>query len=122
MSISGAKTAIVLAVSVVIGIAAISLGLGMLDVSTDTGSSDVLSPAESQDTETPQPAKIDKSRFKMAPELVGIADYINTSPEELQPCCIVSGQRAYTIRTNMSRYRTILPCLPSPFAALQVMY
>ena len=84
MSISGAKTAIVLAVSVVIGIAAISLGLGMLDVSTDTGSSDVLSPAESQDTETPQPAKIDKSRFKMAPELVGIADYINTSPEELQ--------------------------------------
>ena len=79
-----AKTAIVLAVSVVIGIAAISLGLGMLDVSTDTGSSDVLSPAESQDTETPQPAKIDKSRFKMAPELVGIADYINTSPEELQ--------------------------------------
>ena len=84
MSISGAKTAIVLAVSVVIGISAISLGLGMLDVSTDTGSSDVLSPAESQDTETPQPAKIDKSRFKMAPELVGIADYINTSPEELQ--------------------------------------
>ena len=85
MSISGAKTAIVLAVSVVIGIAAISLGLGMLDVSTDTGSSDVLSPAESQDAEqTPQPAKIDKSRFKMAPELVGIADYINTSPEELQ--------------------------------------
>ena len=84
MSISGAKTAIVLAVSVVVGIAAISLGLGMLDVSTDTGSSDVLSPAESQDTETPQPAKIDKSRFKMAPELVGIADYINTSPEELQ--------------------------------------
>ena len=84
MSISGAKTAIVLAVSVVVGIAAISLGLGMLDVQTDTGSSDVLSPAESQDTETPQPAKIDKSRFKMAPELVGIADYINTSPEELQ--------------------------------------
>ena len=34
MSISGAKTAIVLAVSVVIGIAAISLGIGMLDVST----------------------------------------------------------------------------------------
>ena len=82
MTISGAKTAIVLAVSVVIGIAAISLGLGMLDVSTDTGSSDVLSPAESQDAEqTPQPAKIDKSRFKIAPELVGIADYINcTSP------------------------------------------
>ena len=79
MSISGAKTAIVLAVSVVIGIAAISFGLGMLDVSTDTGSSDVLSPAESQDTETPQPAKIDKSRFKMAPELDGNAIIQNIS-------------------------------------------
>lgn len=29
-------------------------------------------------------SKIDKSRFKMAPDLVGIAHYLNTSPEQLE--------------------------------------
>ena len=85
MSISGAKTAIILAIAIVVGIAAISVGLGTLDMAQDTTISDAPPLVESQsDEQTPQPAKIDKSGFKIAPELVGIADYINTSPEELQ--------------------------------------
>ena len=84
MSISGAKTAIILAIAIVVGIAAISVGLGTLDMAQDI-ISDAPPLVESQsDEQTPQPAKIDKSGFKIAPELVGIADYINTSPEELQ--------------------------------------
>ncbi len=90
MSVSGAKTAIILAIAVVIGIAAVSIGLDTLDMAADTAvsappTSNAPDSAMPQDDGTiPQPARIDKSGFKTAPELVGIADYINTSPDELQ--------------------------------------
>ena len=69
MSISGAKTAIILAIAIVVGIAAISVGLGTLDMAQDTTISDAPPLVESQsDEQTPQPAKIDKSGFKIAPD------------------------------------------------------
>lgn len=63
------KTAIILGIAIVITIGAISIILSSFDVE---------SPATSgleRDT--------DKSRFKIAPELVGITHYLNTTQEEL---------------------------------------
>ncbi|MDI1495765.1 MAG: Redoxin domain-containing protein [Cenarchaeum symbiont of Oopsacas minuta] len=87
MNISGAKTAIILGLAIVIGVAAISIGLGTLDMQvSDTSTSDTprIDSTESENNIQPQQASIDKSRFKITPKLVGIADYINTSPEDLQ--------------------------------------
>ncbi|KAF6244488.1 redoxin family protein [Nitrosopumilus sp. b2] len=65
------KTAVILAVAIGMGIAAISISFSTLD---ETNVSNITN----QDT-----SKIDKSGFKMAPDLVGIAHYLNTTPEEL---------------------------------------
>ncbi|KEQ57080.1 Thiol-disulfide oxidoreductase ResA protein [Marine Group I thaumarchaeote SCGC AAA799-E16] len=64
------KTAIILAVVIGVGIAAISVAFSTLDqasVANISGDS----------------SQIDKSGFKKAPDLVGIAHYLNTTPEEL---------------------------------------
>jgi len=68
------KTAIISVIVIAIGISIISVVLSTLDA-----------PAQTSDKsfETNSLQKIDKSRFKMAPELIGIADYLNTTPEEL---------------------------------------
>lgn len=68
---SGTKTAVYLGAGILVIIIGISTGLSFLEPNSSETNAD---------TETP----IDKSGFKMAPELVGIADYINTTPEELK--------------------------------------
>jgi thiol-disulfide isomerase/thioredoxin len=65
------KTAIILAVVIGVGITAISIAFSSLDQAT-------VSNVSQKDS-----SQIDKSGFKMAPDLVGIAHYLNTTPEEL---------------------------------------
>ncbi len=87
------KTAIILTVIIAIGIGGISIVFSSLDQSneTQTGMLDLFFSSLNQSTEfeTQTDEKgnvvslIDKSRYKHAPELVGIADYVNTTPEEL---------------------------------------
>jgi len=76
---SGAKTAIILGVVIAAVVAGISIGLSALDEAQ---------PAVVERTIETESGEIittlDKSAFKKAPEIVGIADYINTSPEQLQ--------------------------------------
>ncbi|MDH5463352.1 MAG: redoxin domain-containing protein [Nitrosopumilus sp.] len=66
------KTALILVVVIVIGISAISIMLSTLDVTTQV--------SDSLETSSPE---INKSGFKIAPDLVGIAYYLNTTPEDL---------------------------------------
>ena len=66
------KTAIIFGIVIAIAVGVISSILSTLD--TDFESSEL-----SEDSIS----KIDKSRYKMAPDIVGIAHYLNTSPEEL---------------------------------------
>ena len=87
------KTAIILTVIIAIGIGGISIVFSSLEQSneTQTGMLDLFFSSLNQSTEfeTQTDEKgnvvslIDKSRYKHAPELVGIADYVNTTPEEL---------------------------------------
>jgi len=70
---SDRKTAIIFGVSIVIAVAVISSALSLLDQSTE----------EIQSSETKKMG-IDKSQFKKAPELEGIAGYVNTTPEEIK--------------------------------------
>ena len=67
------KTALVLVIAIAAVISAISMALSTLDVTTQKSDS----PLGTNSLE------IDKSGFKMAPDLVGIAYYLNTTPEEL---------------------------------------
>lgn len=67
------KTALILVIAIAIGIGAISIGLSTLDVPTQVSNSQL-------DTNS---LEINKSGFKMVPDLVGIAYYLNTTPEEL---------------------------------------
>ncbi len=71
---SGSKSAIYLGAIILASVAGISIGLSMLETEIE--------PADTADS-VPA-ADVDKSGFKVAPELVGIADYINTTPEELR--------------------------------------
>ena len=64
------KTAIILAAAIGIGIAVISVSFSTIDQPSASNMS--------KDTNT-----IDKSGFKKTPNLVGIAHYLNTTPEEL---------------------------------------
>ncbi|MDH5418125.1 MAG: thiol-disulfide isomerase, partial [Nitrosopumilus sp.] len=68
------KTALILTIIIVIGISTISIVLSTLDMHTQ--SSD-------KSFEMNSFEKINKSGFKMAPDLIGIAHYLNTTPEEL---------------------------------------
>ncbi len=75
------KTAIVFGIVIVAIVIGVSSGLSVLEEQTT-------SQQDPQDTQTDvailEFPKIDKLGLKKAPQLSGIADYINTSPEQLQ--------------------------------------
>jgi thiol-disulfide isomerase/thioredoxin len=68
------KTALILGIVIVIGLGITSITFSTLDEKSETVNIQ----------ETKVLAKIDKSGFKMAPDLVGISHYLNTTPEELK--------------------------------------
>jgi thiol-disulfide isomerase/thioredoxin len=75
---SGIKTAIILGIGIAGAIVGISLGFSSLEETS-------FEPVAIQDEDgVLQATNIDKSKFKKAPDLVGIANYINTTPQELQ--------------------------------------
>ena len=74
---TGSRTAIYLGVGILVAIVGISLGLSTLE-ETEFES------VKTIEDDTLETVNIDKSKFKKAPELVGISNYINTTPEELQ--------------------------------------
>jgi len=65
------KTAIIFGLGIAIAVAAISIILSTVE------SEEAFSSIESG-------VQIDKSKFKMAPNIAGVANYLNTTPEELQ--------------------------------------
>jgi len=67
------KTALILGIAIAAGVGILGLVFASLD---ETKSTSTL-------TEIDSLLKIDKSGFKVAPDLVGIAHYLNTTPEEL---------------------------------------
>src|SRR3990172_9525169 len=69
------KTAIIFGIMIVGGVTGLSLGFSSLETS-QTPITTEIEKQSSIDT-------LDKSSFKIAPDLVGIAHYINTTPEEL---------------------------------------
>lgn len=77
------KTAIIMVVILIAGIGGASAYFSSLEVSI----SDIQNQpddSQKQSSNSPVVSTIDKSRFKKAPELVGITGYINTSPDELK--------------------------------------
>ena len=72
---SGSKTAIYLGIGILVAVAGISYGLSLLEEPVEVAQ---------EEGEAPREVSADKSRFKKAPDLVGISEYINTSQEELQ--------------------------------------
>lgn len=73
------RTAIVLGGVIAVGLAIVSIAFTALDsepapAATAGGSPDALQAVQA----------VDKSRFKTAPDLAGIAHYLNTTPEELE--------------------------------------
>ena len=80
------KTAIVMAIVIIIGIGGANAYFSSLEVpkassnqnppNTDSSASAITKPSII--------SSIDKSKFRKAPELSGIAGYINTTPEELK--------------------------------------
>ena len=66
------KTALILGVVIAIAIGIVSIVFSIFDEEIQTS------------TIGETISKIDKSRFKMAPDLVGIAHYLNTTPEQLE--------------------------------------
>ena len=68
------RTAIVLGAAIAVGIGILSTALTLLDSQ----------PAPIAEDGKPSVLPIDKSGYKMAPGIVGIAHYINTEPEELE--------------------------------------
>ena len=67
------RTALILGIAIAAGVGILGLVFASLD---ETKSTSTL-------TEINSLLKIDKSGFKVAPDLVGIAHYLNTTPEEL---------------------------------------
>ena len=78
------KTALVMGIILVVALGGASVYFSSLEPQTQK----TPQPDDSVQTQTVDNTQkmdaIDKSRFKKAPELVGIAGYINTSPEELK--------------------------------------
>ena len=68
------KTAIILTVVIAASIGALSIIFSTLDSGDNPASIEEFDPE----------IQIDKSRFKKAPDLVGIAHYLNTTPEKLK--------------------------------------
>ncbi len=78
------KTAIIMAIVLVAGIGGASAYFSSLEEPKMTDTQDQLDTQKQATNNMPAVSTIDKSGFKKAPDLVGIADYINTSPEELK--------------------------------------
>ena len=72
------KTAIILGIVIVAVVVGISIGFSSLESTSFEPSQTII-----QNEDTLQITSIDKSRYKLAPDLVGIANYINTTPEQL---------------------------------------
>lgn len=68
------KTALILGIVIAIGLGITSITFSTLDEKSETANIQ----------ETKALVKIDKSGFKMAPDLVGISHYLNITPEELK--------------------------------------
>lgn len=77
------KTAIVVGVAIVVGIGVLSVAFTILDEQVQPAINDTIGEG-GDDANTNPLVNIDKSRFKTAPDLVGIAHYLNTTPEELE--------------------------------------
>lgn len=73
------RTAIVLGGVIAVGLAVASIAFTALD----SEPAPTVAAGGDPDAQQSAPA-VDKSRFKMAPDLVGIAHYLNTTPEELE--------------------------------------
>ncbi len=69
------KTALILGIVIATGLGIMSMVFSSFD--EEFKSENITSEGNSI-------TKIDKSRFKSAPDLVGIAHYLNTTPEKLQ--------------------------------------
>ncbi|RNJ76349.1 MAG: thiol-disulfide isomerase [Nitrosopumilus sp. H8] len=80
------KTAIVLVVVIGAAIAGIQGVLVSLDDAAPATDAALTAapPTETSASDSPAQPKIDKSRFKTAPEIVGIFEYINTTPDGLE--------------------------------------
>ena len=73
------KTAIILAIAIAAVVGGISVGFSSLESTTFEPSQTVIQNEEG----SIQVTSMDKSKYKLAPDLVGIAYYINTTPEQL---------------------------------------
>ena len=78
---SGIKTAIILGAAIAVAIAGISVSLSALDEPVADSLTDPVTDISEQ-PQAPVPT-IDKSRYRQAPDMMGIAGYINTTPEGL---------------------------------------
>jgi len=77
------KTALVMGIILVVAIGGVSAYFSSLDPQIQKTQNQSDESGQTQSKETSQIPKIDKSRFKKAPELTDISGYINTTPEEL---------------------------------------
>ncbi len=75
---SGTRSAVIFGAVILAAIIGISVGLSTLEGTMEDMGMETMQPAAPG-----EPATIDKSGFKTAPELVGISGYINTLPEDL---------------------------------------
>jgi len=58
-------------------------GISFAFSSLESTSPELIQTSQKNNQDLLQVSNIDKSKYKMAPELVGIAHYLNTSPEQL---------------------------------------
>ena len=81
------KTAIILACIIIVILVGISVGFSSLESTTVEvefiENNELTQTSIQKNDKTLQVAIIDKSGFRKAPNLVGIADYINSTPEQL---------------------------------------
>jgi thiol-disulfide isomerase/thioredoxin len=78
------KTALVMGIILIVAIGGISAYFSSLEPQMEKTQNQRDENVQTQSKETTKIQKIDKSRFKKAPELVGISGYINTTPEEIK--------------------------------------
>ena len=80
------KTALIVGIAIVIGIGVLSVTFSALDeqLQPTTNPANDNTSLLTDDPDAGSFVNIDKSRFKVAPDIVGIAHYLNTTPEELE--------------------------------------
>jgi len=78
------KTALVMGIILIVAIGGISAYFSSLEPQMEKTQNQPDENVQTQSKETTKLPKIDKSRFKKAPELVGISGFINTTPEDLK--------------------------------------